>query len=109
MIETMVALVTCGSREEAKKIAEALIGDQLAACVNIVPGIESCYRWEGKINWDPEFLLIIKTTAAAVDRVRWRVLKEHSYDLPEFIAFKIEDGSHPYLKWIEESVKGEGL
>lgn len=104
MIETMVAFVTCGSEEEAKKIAQAVVGDGLAACVNVVPGIQSCYRWEGDVKWDSEFLLIIKTTAAAIDRARWRVVKEHSYDVPEFIAFKIEDGSRPYLEWISKSV-----
>ena len=104
MIDTMVAVSTCSSREEARKIATALVSDRLAACVNVVLGIESCYRWEGKVNWDTEFLLVIKTTAAAVDQVRWRLIKEHSYDTPEFIAFKIEDGSHPYLEWIAESV-----
>ena len=104
MIETRVAFVTCGSEEEAKKIAQAVVGDGLAACVNVVPGIQSCYRWEGDVKWDSEFLLIIKTTAAAIDRVRWRVVKEHSYDVPEFIAFKIEDGSRPYLEWISKSV-----
>ena len=104
MIDTMVAVSTCSSREEARKIATALVGDRLAACVNVIPGIESCYRWEGKVNWDTEFLLVIKTTAAAVDQVRWRLIKEHSYDTPEFIAFKIEHGSHPYLEWIADSV-----
>ncbi len=104
MIETMLAFVTCGSEEEAKKIAQAVVGDALAACVNVVPGIQSCYRWEGDVKWDSEFLLIIKTTAAAIDRVRWRVVKEHSYDVPEFIAFKIEGGSRPYLEWISKSV-----
>lgn len=104
MIETMVALVTCGSEDEARKISQALVADRLAACVNVIPGIQSCFRWEGEVKWDSEFLLIIKTTAAAVDRVRWRVVKEHSYDVPEFIAFKIEDGSRPYLEWITKSV-----
>ena len=104
MIETMVAFVTCGSEEEAKKIAQAVVGDRLAACVNVVPGVQSCYRWEVEVKWDSEFLLIIKTTAAAIDRVRWRVVKEHSYDVPEFIAFKIEDGSRPYLEWISKAV-----
>ena len=105
MIETMIALSTCSSKEEGKKIAEALVNDRLAACVNIIPGVESCYRWEGKVNWDSEFLLVIKTTVAAVDRVRWRVIKEHSYDTPEFVAFKIEDGSHAYLEWIVGAVE----
>ena len=105
MTETMIAFVTCGSRADARKIAEALVNDHLAACVNVVLAVESCYWWEGKLNWDPEFLLVIKTTAAAVDRVRERVVEEHTYDLPEFVAFKIDSGSRPYLEWIEKSVE----
>ena len=108
MIETIVAIVTCHSREEANRIAEVLVSNELAACVNIIADVESCYRWEGEINWDSEVLLIIKTTADVVDRVRWCVTKEHSYQLPEFITFKIRDGSLPYLQWIVDSVKGHG-
>lgn len=104
MTESMIALVTCGSRDDAGTIAETLVSEKLAACVNVVSSVESCYRWEGAVNWDAECLLVIKTTAAAVDRVRERVLEIHSYDLPEFIAFKIDNGSEPYLKWIEDSV-----
>jgi len=102
--ENMVAFVTCGSRDEAKKIAEALIVNRLAACVNVLPKMESCYRWEGEVHWDPEFLLIIKTTAASLDKVRDTVLEKHSYDLPEFIAFQIDDGSAVYLEWIRDSI-----
>lgn len=102
--ENMVAFVTCGSRDEAHKIAEALIGERLAACVNVLPQVESCYRWKGKVHWDPECLLMIKTTAERVDKVRERVIAEHSYDLPEFIAFRIDDGSFPYLQWIQDSI-----
>ena len=104
MTDRMIALVTCGSRDEAGTIAETLVREKLAACVNVVSSVESCYRWEGKVNWDSECLLVIKTTAAAVDRVRQRVLEVHSYDLPEFVALKIDKGSEPYLKWIEDSV-----
>lgn len=100
----MVALVTCGSKEEARKIAEALVSERLAACVNVVTGVESCYRWEGAVNWDPEILLVIKTTAENIGKVRDRVLAEHSYDLPEFIAFQIDDGSPEYLEWIRDSI-----
>ena len=104
MTQAMLALVTCGSREEAGRIAEALVGERLAACVNIVARVDSCYRWEDKVQWDSEHLLVIKTTAAAVDRVQGRVLEIHGYDLPEFVAFRIEGGSAPYLDWIAASV-----
>ena len=104
MIEAMIAFVSCASREEAGRIAETLVQERLVACVNVVSSVESCYRWEGQLHWDSEWLLVIKTTAAAVDRVRQRVLEVHSYDLPEFIAFKIESGSTPYLEWIRDSV-----
>ena len=103
--QMMIVLVTCGSQEEAKKIANSLIGSRYAACVNIVPGVESCYVWEGKLTWDKESLLIIKTTKAGLERVRSCIDKEHSYSVPEFIVLKIEDGSDSYLKWIEASVE----
>ncbi len=103
-MENMVAFVTCGSRAEAKKIAEALVGNRLAACVNVLPKMESCYHWEGKVNWDSEFLLIVKTTLASLEKVRDYVLKAHSYDLPEFIAFHIDDGSPAYMEWIKDSI-----
>jgi periplasmic divalent cation tolerance protein len=100
----MVAFVTCGSPEEAKKIAAALVGDRLAACVNVLSNMESCYRWEGEVKFDSECLLIIKTTTERIDKVRERVLAEHSYDLPEFIAFQIDGGSPEYLEWIRDSI-----
>ena len=103
-MENMVALVTCGSRAEAKKIAEALVGNRLAACVNVLPKMESCYRWQGKVNWDSEFLLIVKTTSASLEKARDCVLKAHSYDLPEFIAFQIDDGSPAYMEWLSDSI-----
>ncbi len=103
-MENMVVLVTCGSRAEAKKIAEALVGNRLAACVNVLPKMESCYRWEGKVHWDSEFLLIVKTTSVSLEKVRDYVLKAHSYDLPELIAFQIDDGSPAYMEWIRDSI-----
>ena len=104
MTDAMVAFVSCASREEAGEIAEVLVQERLAACVNVVAGVESCYRWDGKVNWDSEYLLVIKTTVGALDRTRQRVLEVHSYDLPEFVAFKIDAGSEPYLQWIDDSV-----
>ena len=108
MIDAMIAFTTCPSGGEARRIAEILIQERLAACVNVVSSVESCYQWEGKVNWDSEYLLVIKTTAGTLDRVRQRVVQVHSYELPEFIAFNIDRGSEPYLGWIADSVETSG-
>ncbi|HKT88659.1 MAG TPA: divalent-cation tolerance protein CutA [Candidatus Sulfotelmatobacter sp.] len=105
MTDKRIVLSTAGSEEEARKIARYLVERQLAACVNIVPQIESIYRWQGKIESSREWLLLIKTTAANFSQVRDAIGELHSYDLPECIALSIEDGSADYLRWIEESVK----
>ncbi len=97
---------TTGSREEAEKIAHALVERRLAACANIVGPIHSIYRWQGKVESADEHLLIIKTTAAMFDGVRKAIRELHSYELPECIQLPIEGGSAEYLRWIEESVGG---
>ena len=104
MTDKKLVLTTASSKDEARKIARALVERRLGACVNIVPQIESVYRWEGKVEEAQEVLLIIKTTAAAFERVRDAIRELHSYDLPECICVSIEDGSPEYLKWIGESV-----
>ena len=98
-----MVLTTCGTKEEAQEMARALVERGLAACVNIVPAIESVYRWQGKVESATEWLLLIKTTAARFEAVRDAIRELHSYDLPECIMLSIEDGSTEYLKWIEES------
>jgi periplasmic divalent cation tolerance protein len=100
----MVAFVTCGSHDEARAIAEKLISERLAACVNVLAGVESCYRWQGEVNWDSEFLLMIKTTADYLAEVQKTVMTLHSYELPEFIAVGIDAGSPDYLEWIRDAV-----
>ena len=105
MTDKRIVLSTAGSEEEARKIAHYLVDNQLAGCVNIIPQIESIYRWEDKIESSREWLLLIKTTAERVTSVTDAILELHSYDLPECIALSIEDGSSAYLQWIEESVK----
>ena len=100
-----LVLTTAGSKEEAHKIARALLERRLAACVNIVGGVESIYRWKGAVETAEEWLLIVKTTAAAFERVRDAIQELHSYELPECITLPIEAGSRDYLNWIGESVE----
>jgi periplasmic divalent cation tolerance protein len=105
MTDKKIILSTTGSREEAQKIARALVERKLAACVNIVGPIESVYRWQGAVETSEEFLLLIKTTAAAYERVRDLIRQLHSYELPECVELSIEDGLPQYLEWIGESVE----
>ena len=105
MTDKRIVLSTAGSEEEAQKIARHLVEHQLAACVNIVPQIESIYRWQGKVESSQEWLLLIKTTAERFPAVRDALLQLHSYELPECIAIGVEDGSAEYLEWIERCVK----
>jgi periplasmic divalent cation tolerance protein len=105
MTDKRLVLTTCGSLEEARSIAHTLVERQLAACVNIVPQIESVYRWQGEIETATEWLLVIKTTADTFAPVRDALSKLHSYELPECIEIAIEDGSPAYLTWIGDSVR----
>jgi periplasmic divalent cation tolerance protein len=101
MTDKRIVLTTCGSAEEAERIAHALVERQLAACVNIVPQIRSVYRWQGKVESASEWLLVVKTTAGKFAGVRDAIRELHSYELPECIAIDISDGSPEYLKWME--------
>jgi periplasmic divalent cation tolerance protein len=105
MTDMRVVLTTAGSRDEARRIAEGLVDCRLAACVNIVSNAVSIYRWKGKVEEAEEWLLWIKTTAEAYERVRDAIKTMHSYELPECLCLAVEDGSAEYLKWIGESVE----
>ena len=105
MTDKRIVLSTAGSIEEAHRIARYLVENQLAACVNIVPGIESVYRWQGKVESSSEWLLLIKTTSGNVPAVEDTIRQLHSYDLPECIAIVVDGGSSEYLDWIGESVE----
>jgi periplasmic divalent cation tolerance protein len=105
MTDKRIVLTTTSSVEEGKKIAQALVERRLAACVNIIPKIESVYRWEGKIEEAKEVLLLIKTTERAFARLRDAICELHSYQVPECISLNVDDGTAPYLQWIEESVE----
>jgi len=106
LTDKIIVLVTCGSRKEARKIARALVGRRLAACVSeIGVPIASTYRWKGRVESAKEFLLLIKTNKRRFATVRDAVRKLHSYEVPEIIALPIIAGSRAYLDWVAESVK----
>jgi periplasmic divalent cation tolerance protein len=98
--EALVVLVTTPTPERAAELARALVEERLAACGNVVPGLRSIYRWQGKVNEDAEALLILKTTRARFEALRDRVLALHPYEVPEVIALPIAAGSAAYLGWI---------
>jgi periplasmic divalent cation tolerance protein len=105
MTDKRIVLCTAGSEEEARKIARHLVEQRLAACVNVVPQIESIYRWQGKMESAREWLLLIKTTVERFPDVRDAIRELHSYEVPECISISVEDGSAAYLEWIERSVQ----
>ncbi len=105
MTDKRIVLTTCGSKDEAEKIAQYLVENRLAACVNIVPQVRSIYWWQGKVESAEELLLLVKTTTEKFTQVRDAIRRLHSYELPECAVLSIEDGSAAYLEWIEDSVK----
>jgi periplasmic divalent cation tolerance protein len=101
-----VVLVTVSSETEAKAIARALVEERLAACVNIIPGLTSIYRWEGNICEARELLLLLKTQGQKVTALRERIGHLHSYAVPEVIALPIAEGSARYLEWLDSCLTG---
>ena len=99
-----IVISTAASRDQAERIATALVQGRMAACANIIGPIESVYRWKGAVERAQEWMLIIKTTAAMFKCVRDTIREHHSYELPECIELAIENGSAEYLAWIGESV-----
>jgi periplasmic divalent cation tolerance protein len=102
-----VVLITVGSQEEARKVATALLEGRKAACVNIVPELESHFWWEGKLDTDQELLLIVKTRTSLMDELVSLVKSVHSYDVPEVIALPIIGGNQDYLDWLDKEVRQE--
>ncbi len=100
-----VAFITCPSQESAEAIAESLVSSQAAACVNIVPGVRSVYRWQGEICRDQEVLLVVKSTAAKAEEVASCLAKHHPYTEPELIFLPILEGSSTYLDWVTQETR----
>jgi periplasmic divalent cation tolerance protein len=104
MPHPLLILSTCESRSQAERIGHALVSERLAACVNIVPGLTSIYRWQGAVETASECLLLIKTTLEEAKAVEVRVSQLHSYDTPELLRLPIEGGSEKYMDWLISAV-----
>ncbi|MGQ0586191.1 MAG: divalent-cation tolerance protein CutA [Gammaproteobacteria bacterium] len=100
--DVLVVLVTCPP-DKAQGIAQALVEERVAACVNLVPSLTSVYRWKGEVHQEGEALLLVKTTKDRFEALKQAVLKHHPYELPEVIAFTVDRGHTPYLDWVIES------
>jgi periplasmic divalent cation tolerance protein len=105
MTDKRIVFSTTSSEEEARRIARHLVEHKLAACVNILPHVESIYRWQDKVESAREWLLLIKTTAEGFVAVRDAILELHCYDVPECVAIAVDDGSLEYLEWVADSVR----
>ena len=105
MTDKIVLLTTCESAAEADKIASALVENRLAACVNILPGVSSVYRWKETVERASEIMLLIKTSRPLLAQVRAEIERLHSYELPEAIALQIVDGSERYLEWLDQGLR----
>lgn len=105
MSDYVIVLTTLPADADASAIAEALVEARVAACVNLLPIMDSVYRWQGTIERDRERQMVIKTSRPQVDAL-WRRLRDlHPYEVPEFVVLPIVDGSEPYLQWIGESTR----
>ncbi|HVS14968.1 MAG TPA: divalent-cation tolerance protein CutA [Thermoanaerobaculia bacterium] len=102
-----VLLSTAGSVEDATRLARALVEERLAACVNVVAGVRSVYRWQGAVQEDPEALLVIKTTAERYEALAERLRALHPYDTPELLRLDVAGGDARYLEWLSGQVRVE--
>lgn len=103
--QALMVFCTVPDESVALQLAEMLVGARLAACVNLVPGLRSIYRWRGKIEDDAELLLLIKTTPDRFAELRQRLVETHPYEVPEVIALPLVDGHPPYLRWVNEMTR----
>jgi len=102
--EFFLALTTCPDTDAATSLAHAIVEKKLAACVNIIPAIQSIYQWQAKIQSDSECLLMMKTNQQHLIALEHFIASEHPYDVPEFITFDIHSGAQSYLDWIQQSL-----
>ena len=100
-----VILSTCPDTGTAERLGTTLVEESLAACVNVLPGVRSIYRWNDAVQSDEEVLMIIKTTAARLEAARVRLVELHPYEVPEVVALPVADGHHAYLDWVSSSTR----
>lgn len=105
MSEFNLVLCTCPDQDTARHIAKTLVELKLAACVNIIAGVQSCYQWQGEVVFDQEYQLVIKTLSSQLEALQAKVTSLHPYDIPEWLVLEITDGSQDYLNWIRSSLK----
>ena len=108
MADFCLVLVTCAGRTEAGRIAGALVAKKAAACVNILPGLQSVYRWKGKIERSSEVLLVAKSRLKSFAAISKIIRQLHSYECPEILAVPIQKGHPPYMEWLKTSVSLRG-
>lgn len=100
--DVRTVLATAPDEATARALAEAVVGEGLAACVSLVPGVLSVYRWEGEVRHDAEILLVMKTTAEAAPALCRRVVELHPYEVPEVLSLAVDEGHEPYLAWVRQ-------
>ena len=102
--EALVVFSTFGNAEEARKVCRQLVEEHLVACANLLPAVESIYRWQGGVETATETMAIMKTTAAGYAKLEARLQQLHSYSVPEIVALPVRGGAESYLKWVGENV-----
>lgn len=105
MTDYVLVFITAASEKEGEKIASALVKERLAACVSVVGGVRSTFRWKGQVSTEQEVLLIAKSKDRLFEKLKKRVLELHSYEVPEIVASPILAGFEKYLNWIEDETK----
>lgn len=108
MTDKIVVFSTCSSQQEAEKIAANLIEKRIAACVNLIPGVHSIYRWRGKVEYSKEILLLIKSTRELLPQLQSEISRMHSYEVPEVLAVPVVDGMESYLEWMDRELLPAG-
>ena len=105
MTDALLVFTTLPSADKAAELAKLVVEERLAACANILPAIRSIYRWQGKLQDENEVLLLLKTRAEHLERLKLRILELHPYEVPEVLAVPVEAGYQPYLEWLAGETK----
>ncbi|HEX9575999.1 MAG TPA: divalent-cation tolerance protein CutA [Myxococcales bacterium] len=105
MTDALLVFTTLPSADKAAELAKALVEERLAACANLLPAIRSIYRWQGKLQDENEVLVLLKTRAEHLERLKLRILELHPYEVPEVLAVPVEAGYQPYLDWLAGETK----